>query len=322
MTEERSNPGVEQSSTSSEELKEGTNISMDSFAAKKGNTINGGNTNRPVRLSRAQAKWDNTLLLSLIIERSTQDLSFKSYNAFMDYVLCGIPPSRETIGEAEYQLITGEQPGSKSSTYKELRDNKRRLPFTDTDAYRLLKVATEAFVSVNCAVAIDKFTFKDRVDLDLLLSEISADTPPGTLDALWSQYLSIARVAQAAELTVFAGALAGACLGFLWFNCHPAQLFMGDVGALGLGATLGMLALLIKQEFLLLMLAGVFILEALSVLLQVSYFKLTGGRRLFRMAPLHHHFELSGWPEEKVVVRFWILGIVFALFSLATLKLR
>ncbi len=189
MTEERSNPGVEQSSTSSEELKEGTNISMDSFAAKKGNTINGGNTNRPVRLSRAQAKWDNTLLLSLIIERSTQDLSFKSYNAFMDYVLCGIPPSRETIGEAEYQLITGEQPGSKSSTYKELRDNKRRLPFTDTDAYRLLKVATEAFVSVNCAVAIDKFTFKDRVDLDLLLSEISADTPPGTLDALWSQYL-------------------------------------------------------------------------------------------------------------------------------------
>jgi phospho-N-acetylmuramoyl-pentapeptide-transferase len=138
----------------------------------------------------------------------------------------------------------------------------------------------------------------------------------------WSRYLNIARVPQAAELTVFAGAFTGACLGFLWYNCHPAQVFMGDVGALALGGTMAVIALLIKQEFLLFTVAGVFILEALSVLLQVSYFKVSKGRRIFKMAPLHHHFELSGWPEERVVIRFWILGIIFALFSLSTLKLR
>lgn len=140
--------------------------------------------------------------------------------------------------------------------------------------------------------------------------------------AVWSQYLNILRVPLAAELTVFVGALSGACLGFLWFNCHPAEIFMGDVGALSLGGTLGLIAILIKQEFLLFAVAGVFILEALSVMLQVSYFKLSGGKRIFRMAPLHHHFELAGWPEEKVVIRFWIIGIIFALFSLTTLKLR
>ncbi|MBC7349037.1 MAG: phospho-N-acetylmuramoyl-pentapeptide-transferase [Candidatus Aminicenantes bacterium] len=140
--------------------------------------------------------------------------------------------------------------------------------------------------------------------------------------AVWSQYLNILRVPLAAELTVFVGALSGACLGFLWFNCHPAEIFMGDVGALSLGGTLGLVAILIKQEFLLFTVAGVFILEALSVMLQVSYFKLSGGKRIFRMAPLHHHFELIGWPEEKVVIRFWIIGIIFALFSLTTLKLR
>ncbi len=140
--------------------------------------------------------------------------------------------------------------------------------------------------------------------------------------ANWSTYLNIPRVPLAAELTVFVGAFAGACLGFLWFNCHPAQVFMGDVGALSIGGTMAVIALLIKQEFLLFAVAGVFIIEALSVLLQVSYFKVSKGKRIFKMAPLHHHFELSGWPEERVVIRFWILGIIFALFSLSTLKLR
>lgn len=137
-----------------------------------------------------------------------------------------------------------------------------------------------------------------------------------------SGYLDIPYVPQAAELTVFAGAMAGACLGFLWYNSHPAQIFMGDVGALSLGGTIGVIAILIKQEFLLFMVAGVFIIEALSVLLQVSYFKFTGGKRIFKMAPIHHHFELIGWSEQKIVVRFWIIGIIFALFSLTTLKLR
>jgi phospho-N-acetylmuramoyl-pentapeptide-transferase len=141
-------------------------------------------------------------------------------------------------------------------------------------------------------------------------------------NALWSEYLNIVLVPRAAELTIFTGAMSGACLGFLWFNCHPAQIFMGDVGALSLGGALGTIAILIKQEFLLFMVAGVFILEALSVLLQVGYFKLTGGKRIFKMAPLHHHFELIGWSEEKIVVRFWIAAIIFALFSLTTLKLR
>jgi len=140
--------------------------------------------------------------------------------------------------------------------------------------------------------------------------------------ALWSQYLNIVRVPNAAELTVFAGAMSGACLGFLWFNSHPAEVFMGDVGALSLGGSIGTIAILIKQELLLFMVAGVFILEAFSVLIQIFYFKLTGGKRIFKMAPLHHHFELIGWSEQKIVVRFWIVAIIFALFSLTTLKLR
>jgi phospho-N-acetylmuramoyl-pentapeptide-transferase len=138
----------------------------------------------------------------------------------------------------------------------------------------------------------------------------------------WSEYLNILRVPQAAELTIFIGAMSGACLGFLWYNSHPAEVFMGDVGALSLGGTIGAISIMIKQEFLLFMVAGVFILEALSVLLQVSYFKISGGKRIFKMAPLHHHFELMGWSEQKIVVRFWIAGIIFALFSLTTLKLR
>jgi len=140
--------------------------------------------------------------------------------------------------------------------------------------------------------------------------------------AKFSDYLYIAQVKPAAELTVFGGALTGACLGFMWFNSHPAQVFMGDVGALSLGATLAAIAVLIKQELLLFAVAGVFIIEGASVVLQIGYFKLSGGKRIFRMAPLHHHFELLGWPEEKIVIRFWILGAIFALFSLATLKLR
>ena len=138
----------------------------------------------------------------------------------------------------------------------------------------------------------------------------------------WSEYLNILRVPQASELTIFASAMSGACLGFLWYNSHPAEVFMGDVGALSLGGAIGAISILIKQEFLLFMVAGVFILEALSVLIQVSFFKLTGGKRIFRMAPLHHHFELLGWSEQKIVVRFWIVSIIFALFSLTTLKLR
>jgi phospho-N-acetylmuramoyl-pentapeptide-transferase len=140
--------------------------------------------------------------------------------------------------------------------------------------------------------------------------------------AEFANYLQLVRLTPAAsELTVFCGALVGASLGFLWWNCYPADIFMGDVGSLGLGGALGTVAVLIKQELLLPIVGGVFVLEALSVILQVGSFKLTG-RRIFRMAPLHHHFELIGWSEPKVITRFVILAIIFALFSLATLKLR
>jgi len=180
------------------------------------------------------------------------------------------------------------------------------------------------FILVGSSNAVNLADGLDGLAIGLTLISTSAFTALTYIagHALWSQYLNIARVPLAAELTVFTGAMAGACLGFLWYNSHPAQIFMGDVGALSLGGTIGAIAIMIKQEFLLFMVAGVFILEALSVLLQVSYFKFTGGKRIFKMAPLHHHFELIGWSEEKIVVRFWILGIIFALFSLTTLKLR
>ena len=139
--------------------------------------------------------------------------------------------------------------------------------------------------------------------------------------AVFANYLSLVRFAPAAELTVFGGALVGASLGFLWYNSYPAEIFMGDVGSLALGAALGTVAILIKQELLLVIVGGVFVLEALSVIIQVASFKMTG-QRVFRMAPLHHHFELSGWSEPKVISRFVIIAIIFALFSLATLKLR
>jgi phospho-N-acetylmuramoyl-pentapeptide-transferase len=142
-----------------------------------------------------------------------------------------------------------------------------------------------------------------------------------TSHARFSAYLEIQHIPDAGELTIFCGSLMGASLGFLWYNTHPAELFMGDVGSLAIGGALGTVAVIIKQEILLLSVGGVFVLEALSVILQVASFKLTG-KRIFRMAPLHHHFELMGWSESKIIVRFWILALVFALFSLTTLKLR
>jgi phospho-N-acetylmuramoyl-pentapeptide-transferase len=136
-----------------------------------------------------------------------------------------------------------------------------------------------------------------------------------------AEYLLLVRFAPAAELTIFCGALVGASLGFLWYNSYPAEIFMGDVGSLALGGALGTVAILIKQELLLLVVGGVFVLEAASVIVQVGSFRLTG-QRVFKMAPLHHHFELTGWSEPKVIARFVIMGIIFALFSLTTLKLR
>ena len=138
----------------------------------------------------------------------------------------------------------------------------------------------------------------------------------------YSRYLLFPYIPGAAELTVICGALVGAGLGFLWFNAYPAEVFMGDVGALSLGAALGTVAVIVRQEIVLFIMGGVFVAETLSVMLQVLYFKWSGGKRIFRMAPLHHHYELSGWKESQVVVRFWIITAMLVLFGLSTLKLR
>ncbi|HUL91721.1 MAG TPA: phospho-N-acetylmuramoyl-pentapeptide-transferase [Burkholderiales bacterium] len=138
----------------------------------------------------------------------------------------------------------------------------------------------------------------------------------------YSRYLLFPYIPGAAELTVFCGAMVGAGLGFLWFNAYPADVFMGDVGALALGAALGTVAVIVRQEIVLFIMGGVFVAETLSVMLQVLYFKWSGGKRIFRMAPLHHHYELSGWKESQVVVRFWIITMMLVLFGLSTLKLR
>jgi phospho-N-acetylmuramoyl-pentapeptide-transferase len=137
-----------------------------------------------------------------------------------------------------------------------------------------------------------------------------------------ADYLQINYVIGSGELSIFCGALAGSGLGFLWFNAYPAQIFMGDVGSLSLGASLGTIAVITKQEILLALVGGLFVMEALSVIFQVGFFKMTHGKRIFRMAPLHHHFELKGWPEPKVIVRFWIIAIALALLAMSTLKLR
>ncbi len=139
--------------------------------------------------------------------------------------------------------------------------------------------------------------------------------------AEFAKYLDLVRLPGAGELTIFCGAMTGASLGFLWYNAHPAEIFMGDVGSLALGGSMGVVAILIKQEILLAFIGGVYVLEALSVILQVGSYKLRG-KRIFKMAPLHHHFEALGWTESKIIVRFWIAGLVMALFALTTLKLR
>ncbi len=137
-----------------------------------------------------------------------------------------------------------------------------------------------------------------------------------------AEYLHITHITSCGEVTIICGIIAGAGLGFLWFNSHPAQIFMGDSGSIPLGSIIGTIAIITKQEILLILVGAIFVIEALSVIIQVGYFKFSHGKRIFRMAPLHHHFELKGWAESKVIVRFWIISIIFALISLSTLKIR
>jgi phospho-N-acetylmuramoyl-pentapeptide-transferase len=178
-------------------------------------------------------------------------------------------------------------------------------------------------VIVGCSNAVNLTDGLDGLAIGCVLVSSAALTVLTYLSshARFAEYLDIQKIPDAGELVIFCGSVVGASLGFLWYNAHPAEMFMGDVGSLALGGAIGTVAVTIKQEILLLSIGGVFVLEALSVIIQVSSFKLTG-KRVFRMAPLHHHFELLGWSESKIIVRFWITALVFALFSLTTLKLR
>ena len=180
-----------------------------------------------------------------------------------------------------------------------------------------------AFVLVGTSNAVNLTDGLDGLAISVFAIAATAYTALAyvTGHAVFASYLLLVHFGPVGELTIFCAALVGASLGFLWFNAHPAEIFMGDVGSLALGGALGTVAVLIKQELLLVFVGGIFVLEALSVMAQVASFKLTG-KRVLKMAPLHHHFELSGWAEPKVIARFVILAIIFALFSLTTLKLR
>ena len=211
--------------------------------------------------------------------------------------------------------------------FKQFKPELLIRPFLDNPyTYALAFVFFYSFlvlVIVGSANAVNLTDGLDGLAIGLMIVAAGAMTVLSYVSghAAFATYLELLRVPGAHELTVFCGALTGASLGFLWYNAHPAQIFMGDVGSLSLGGALGTVAVLIKQEILLVFVGGVFVLEALSVILQVGSYKLRG-RRIFRMAPLHHHFEALGWAESKIIIRFWITGLVTALFALTTLKLR
>lgn len=179
------------------------------------------------------------------------------------------------------------------------------------------------FVIVGSSNAVNLTDGLDGLAIGLMIIAAAAMTALSYVSghAQLSNYLGLARLKDSAELPIFCGALTGASLGFLWYNAHPAEIFMGDVGSLALGGSLGVIAVLIKQELLLAFIGGVYVIEALSVILQVGSYKMRG-KRIFKMAPLHHHFEALGWRESKIIARFWIAGLVMALFALTTLKLR
>ena len=201
------------------------------------------------------------------------------------------------------------------------------VPFFKNVAYPL---GTVGFIALTFCVIVgtsNAVNLTDGLDGLAIMPTVMVGSALGIFayvagHSVFSKYLGLPYIPGAGELLVFCGALAGAGLGFLWFNAYPAEVFMGDVGALALGAALGTIAVIVRQEIVLFIMGGVFVAETLSVMLQVVYFKLSGGKRIFRMAPQHHHYELEGWKESQVVVRFWIITMMLVLFGLSTLKLR
>ena len=201
------------------------------------------------------------------------------------------------------------------------------VPFFKNVAYPL---GTVGFIALTFCVIVgtsNAVNLTDGLDGLAIMPTVMVGSALGIFayvagHSVFSKYLGLPYIPGAGELLVFCGALAGAGLGFLWFNAYPAEVFMGDVGALALGGALGTVAVIVRQEIVLFIMGGVFVAETLSVMIQVLVFRWTGGRRIFRMAPLHHHYELGGWKESQVVVRFWIISMMLVLFGLSTLKLR
>ena len=235
----------------------------------------------------------------------------------------GLRPRYKLLGQGAVALAVGL--ALLWMTGREIYDTELVLPFFKqlTPDLGWLYVPFGMLVMVFFSNAVNLTDGLDGLAISLFIVAAAAMTALAyvTGHATFAEYLLLTHVAPAAELTVFCGALVGAGLGFLWYNSHPAEIFMGDVGSLALGGALGTVAILIKQELLLPIVGAVFVIELLSVVIQVGSFKLTG-QRVFRMAPLHHHCELIGWSEPKVISRFLIAAVVFACFSLATLKLR
>ena len=200
------------------------------------------------------------------------------------------------------------------------------LPFVKTFAQPLSAVSFIAIAYLMIVGMSNAVNLTDGLDGLAIMPAVFVTAALGIFayasgNSVYAEYLAIPAVPRAGELLIFCSALGGAGLGFLWFNAYPAQVFMGDVGALAIGAAIGVIAVIVRQELVTLVMGGVFVLETASVILQVASFKLTG-RRVFRMAPIHHHFELKGWAEPKVIVRFWIISLLLVLAGLATLKLR
>jgi phospho-N-acetylmuramoyl-pentapeptide-transferase len=200
------------------------------------------------------------------------------------------------------------------------------IPYVPNISIPLGGVGYVLFVTLVIVSASNGVNLTDGLDGLAIMPSVLVGSALGIFalaagNVIYSNYLGIPYVAGSGELLVFCAALAGAGLGFLWFNTYPAQVFMGDIGALALGAALGLVAVAVRQELVLFIMGGVFVVESVSVIIQVASYKLTG-RRIFRMAPLHHHFELKGWPEPKVIVRFWIITVILVLIGLASLKIR
>jgi len=233
------------------------------------------------------------------------------------------------LGVACFLYFTADTPAA-TTLYLPLI-KQAQLPLTPPAEWGALAIwiGAAAFIAITYFIVVgfsNAVNLTDGLDGLAIMPSVLVATALGVFaylagNKVFSEYLGIPAIPGAGELAIFCSALGGAGLGFLWFNTYPAQVFMGDIGALAIGAALGCIAVIVRQEIVLLIMGGVFVMETASVMLQVASFKLTG-KRIFRMAPIHHHFELKGWPEPRVIVRFWIISVVLVLIGLATLKVR